>query len=371
MTKTAIDIGDFAKAAHLGGVRMASPKIRFAVVASPSVSAETRTATFVFSDESVDRYGDVISAKGWDLTNFNANPIALFGHDSASVENAIGRAKNVRVEGTRLVGDIEFMTADVNPNAEAVWRMVEGGWLKTVSVGFAPLEWTPSKTRKGGVDFLKQELLEISIVPIPANPNAVALAKAAGVDVARLGMVGQTVEQTALADHRALAKSYRQRGLYEVSCLCDLISYADYLCERVEEEAEYENDGSPLPARMRAWINEGAEIIAAMAKEETDELIGRSEAVDVSAQVAAGVTKALSALGLARSGRRLSAETEKCLRAAHEHCEAAGKHLITVLDPPDDEDPEDPGDDPDAEERALRERKARAARARSRAGHTS
>jgi hypothetical protein len=39
---------------------------------------------FVLSDATVDRYGDIIDAKGWDLTNFKKNPIALFGHSSAS-----------------------------------------------------------------------------------------------------------------------------------------------------------------------------------------------------------------------------------------------------------------------------------------------
>ncbi|RBP03817.1 HK97 family phage prohead protease [Roseiarcus fermentans] len=384
---TAINIADFAREASRTRATPFTPTVRFATVAEPVLAADSRTASFVFSDETVDRYGDVISAKGWELSNFNQNPIALFGHDSASVENAIGRAKNVRVEGTRLVGDIEFMGADVNPTAAAVWEMVKGGWLKTVSVGFAPIEWTPSKTRKGGVDFLKQELLEISIVPIPANPNAVALAKSAGVDVARLNLLPLAREtgegqpgaagqgegsQHRTVDPRALARAYRKRGLYEVSYLCDLLAFADWVCARVEEEAEAEQDGSPLPARMRAWVNEGAAIAAAMAKEETDELIAGGETGNVEAQVAAGVQKALSALGLGRSGRRLSAETEKCLRAAHEHCATAGKHIMTVLEPPDDDNPEtgdDGGDNADEDpdnERALRARKARARAARNR-----
>jgi hypothetical protein len=44
----------------------------------------------VFSDNSVDRYGDTIDARGWVLDNYKANPVALFGHDAGSVENVIG-----------------------------------------------------------------------------------------------------------------------------------------------------------------------------------------------------------------------------------------------------------------------------------------
>ena len=163
-------------------------RFRLAPIGAPVVQEATRTVSFIFSDNSVDRCGDTIDARGWQLANFRANPIALFGHDASTVENVIGRAKNVRIEGARLLGDIDFMSAEINPNAEAVYQMVKGGFLKTVSVGFQPIEWQRStdKNRPGGVDFQKQELLEISIVPIPANANALGQAKAAGIDIAGL-----------------------------------------------------------------------------------------------------------------------------------------------------------------------------------------
>jgi hypothetical protein len=62
-----------------------------------------------------------------------------------------------------------------------------------VSVGFTPKEymWVSSQSdaeraRRGGIDFIKQEMLEYSSVPVPANPNALALAKSAGIDVTPL-----------------------------------------------------------------------------------------------------------------------------------------------------------------------------------------
>src|SRR4029077_17430047 len=58
---------------------------------------------YVLSDETVDRYGEVIQADGWDLSEFKAdrNPIALFNHNSDAV---IGRWEKVRIEGKRLLG---------------------------------------------------------------------------------------------------------------------------------------------------------------------------------------------------------------------------------------------------------------------------
>ena len=57
---------------------------------------------FVLSDATVDRYGDSIVAKGWDLASFERNPIALFGH---SHDYPIGRWSDLRVEGGKLIGE--------------------------------------------------------------------------------------------------------------------------------------------------------------------------------------------------------------------------------------------------------------------------
>ena len=76
-------------------------------VAQPlPVAGAERTLRFCFSDGSVDRMNDTIAAAGWDLTDFQANPVALWAHDSSAPP--IGGARNVGVEGDRLLGDIEF-----------------------------------------------------------------------------------------------------------------------------------------------------------------------------------------------------------------------------------------------------------------------
>lgn len=57
--------------------------------------------------------------------------------------------------------------------------------MRAVSVGFVPKKWTRNEERAGyAVDFVEQELLEYSAVPVPANPEALLEAKSAGIDVA-------------------------------------------------------------------------------------------------------------------------------------------------------------------------------------------
>ena len=155
------------------------------VSTEPPVPVEgvERTLRFVFSDNSVDRMGDTIDAAGWDISDFERNPVALWAHDSS--QPPIGGARNVAVEGERLLGDIEFAPPETYEFADTIYRLVLGKFLRAVSVGFMPTKHVfveNQPDRPWGIDFLKQSLLEISVCPIPANPNALQEARRKGID---------------------------------------------------------------------------------------------------------------------------------------------------------------------------------------------
>jgi HK97 family phage major capsid protein/HK97 family phage prohead protease len=131
---------------------------------------------FVLSDDTVDSYGDIVDPKGWDLQNFKRNPIALFGHSSG---NPIGTWKDVRVEGGKLIGKLVFAAKGTSARIDELISLVEQGILRAVSVGFMPIKSQPIDPEKpyGPQKFIKQELREVSLVSVPANPAALALAK--------------------------------------------------------------------------------------------------------------------------------------------------------------------------------------------------
>jgi HK97 family phage prohead protease len=133
------------------------------------------TFTFVASDATEDRMGDIIDPKGWELSTYQANPVVLFGHKH---DEPIGRASAVTVKGGKLYADIEFMPEEVSAFAAKIGRMVKAGFIKAVSVGFRALDAKPNEKSPGGLIFTKSELLEISVVSVPANPSALAVAKA-------------------------------------------------------------------------------------------------------------------------------------------------------------------------------------------------
>jgi HK97 family phage prohead protease len=185
MKKYAIDEFREAARGRAPSDAMVLRDIPIAPVGQPA-NPGSRTKRFVFSDETVDRAKDVIKAGGWNLDNFLRNPTVLFAHRSD--EPPIGRASNVGVVGQRLIGDIEFASADTYPLADTIFRLVKGGFLNAVSVGFRPLKFQFSKdpSRPNGIDFLESELLEVSVCPVPANPSALVQARAAGIEVARV-----------------------------------------------------------------------------------------------------------------------------------------------------------------------------------------
>ena len=147
------------------------------------VNDAARTLRFCFSDESVDRMGDTIRAAGWDIADFERNPVALWAHDSSAPP--IGGARNVGVEGKRLAGDIEFAPPETYLFADTIYRLVVGKFIRAVSVGFLPTKHVfvqNDPDRPWGIDFIEQSLLEISVCPVPANPNALAEARRKGID---------------------------------------------------------------------------------------------------------------------------------------------------------------------------------------------
>jgi len=131
---------------------------------------------YVLSDETVDRYGEIILAAGWDLSAFKKNPIALFNHHADAI---VGTWENVRVEGRRLIGRLKLAEEGTSELVDKVRRLWKQGILKAVSVGFRPLDKEPidKESSWGPYRYLKSELVECSLVAVPANPNALQIGR--------------------------------------------------------------------------------------------------------------------------------------------------------------------------------------------------
>lgn len=146
---------------------------------------DSRIITFAISTDSVDRMGDTIAVDGWELDNFRKNPVVLWAHDSEDLP--VAKCRRIWVEGGKLMAEADFTPTpagwpDFN---ETVFQFLKHGLLNATSVGFAPIKYAFSEEdgRTFGIDFLEQELLEFSVVPVPANPECLQQAKSLGINV--------------------------------------------------------------------------------------------------------------------------------------------------------------------------------------------
>ena len=136
--------------------------------------------TFIASTDDVDRYSDIIDQKGWKLDNYKKNPVILFNHNSQALP--IGRG-HPRIENGKLMIDVEFDMDD--ELGSKIANKVKNGFMNAVSVGFNPkkaIERSDLPTEhkyygERGMFFEEAELLEVSVVTIPANASAIAAKK--------------------------------------------------------------------------------------------------------------------------------------------------------------------------------------------------
>jgi len=125
-----------------------------------------RTVRFTASTATEDRDGDIVEPRGIDTTNFEQNPVILFAHDNR--ELPVGKAVDHGVQGREFFVDVRFAETD---KADDVYQLVRDGFLNAVSIGFIPKE-TVSREDADGLRFEEVELLEVSVVPVPSNPDA-------------------------------------------------------------------------------------------------------------------------------------------------------------------------------------------------------
>ena len=127
----------------------------------------------IFANE-LSRDGVSVDIDGMDFSNYRKNPVVLFAHDySGRTESSglpIGRTVHLgRTPDGRIRADFEFLSGD--PFADRVRNAWNRGFLRGASIGWRAVEARPSGMGKG-LRIVKSELIEWSIVAVPADPDA-------------------------------------------------------------------------------------------------------------------------------------------------------------------------------------------------------
>jgi hypothetical protein len=170
------------------------------------ISTENRTITSVITTDCVDRYKEVIVAKGINLENFLTNPVVLWCHNSTIVIGKnVGLRRTTKFDKSVLIAKTLFAKTE---KAEEIFQLYCQGFLNGWSIGCQP-DW--SKYSAPTDDEIKKrpdwklaraliracELTEYSAVSIPANPEALGneLEKLASAELVRAMRESETWSQ--------------------------------------------------------------------------------------------------------------------------------------------------------------------------------
>src|SRR4030067_3046248 len=154
-------------------------------VESKVIDVDTGVYEVMVSTEGVDRDGDIILSLGVDIGAYLKNPVVLYAHDywdmPVAKTLAIGKQP-----GAGLKAGFQLPEWGASEKADTVHKLWGGCFLNAASIGFIPKKWENRKDDKGedlarGLVYHEVEMLEFSIVPVPANQAALRLAaKAVG-----------------------------------------------------------------------------------------------------------------------------------------------------------------------------------------------
>ncbi len=138
----------------------------------------------IVATNSVDRQGETLDLNGLDTTAYmQSNPVVLYGHDYSSLP--IGKALSLtKTADGKLVSKFQLAVAE-NPVAATVAKLIKGGFLNTLSIGFVPHEVK-------GDTYTKSEMVEYSVVPVPANAQAVMTARSLGLEAEFKSLVAKS-----------------------------------------------------------------------------------------------------------------------------------------------------------------------------------
>ncbi len=132
----------------------------------------------IITTGAVDRDGQIVKPEGIDITNYMRNPVVMYAHDYSALP--VAKTLRIRPEGDTLVAQFQFMPKGIYELADAVHGAWDSGFLNATSIGFIPkhavdadgAEIEDASYHAAQITLDQTELLEFSIVPVPANQEA-------------------------------------------------------------------------------------------------------------------------------------------------------------------------------------------------------
>lgn len=141
----------------------------YSLLTIKEVNEDKRIITGIATTPEVDRQGDIVEPKG---ATFKKEIPLLWQHDSLQPVGIVKLGKPTKdgIPFTATVAKVD-VPAGLKARLDEAWESVKAGLVRAVSIGFRPLEYTFIE-ETGGVRFTSIEIMELSLVTIPANASA-------------------------------------------------------------------------------------------------------------------------------------------------------------------------------------------------------
>lgn len=166
---------------------------------------------FTWTSRAVDSYDDLVLPEGVDFENFiKTNPICLLNHIPA---DPIGIWEQPYFSDGKLCAHLRLAPEGTSTKSDEARKLIACGILRGCSIGFHPIESSPRPgSKKGGLLYSKVRIVEVSVVSIPANPEALLQAKSMGVSASTLKSLFRQGQNATLAERIARAKAVTRRA---------------------------------------------------------------------------------------------------------------------------------------------------------------
>jgi len=140
------------------------------------VDVENHIIESIITTDTTDRYNEIIIPSGIQTSKYRKNPVVLWAHDTSIP--AVGKNIDIKIEGSDMIAKTKFANTDF---ANELFDLYKDGYINAFSIGFLPLKWEDGDGTQGpDRTYHEIELLEYSLVNIPANPDALGLAMSKG-----------------------------------------------------------------------------------------------------------------------------------------------------------------------------------------------
>jgi hypothetical protein len=138
-----------------------------------SATATGDEPSMLITTNALDRTRDIVEPEGCDYAPCKLNPVVGYGHFQEEPLPVGSTTRLDLVPGKGIRATWKWLKNDAF--ADRVRNAFEQGILRAASIGFLPIE--PESNGQGGFRFTKWQLLEWSLVAVPANPDAVRTLK--------------------------------------------------------------------------------------------------------------------------------------------------------------------------------------------------